>query len=135
MSDIERVIEKEKTENEQIIPDDSLLEYFNKADQVLEIDYQLKKEQEEAELENFKKEYNLDKLADELDQDFVPDILEFYFGSDNQNVFKRIAEYSPNSETRNFIDFLTSNFGSGIIRANNLSIHIESSKTLLRWNF
>ena len=65
MSEIEKVIEKKKTENEQIIPDDPLLEYFNKADKVLDISYQLQKEEEEAELENFKKEYNLDKLADE----------------------------------------------------------------------
>ena len=61
-------MKRKKTENEQIIPDDPLLEYFNKADKVLDINYQLQKEKEGAELENFKKEYNLDKLADELDQ-------------------------------------------------------------------
>ena len=88
MSEIEKVIEKKKTENEQIIPDDPLLEYFNKADKILDINYQLQKEKEEAELENFKKEYNLDKLADELDQGFVPDILEFYFGGENKNFLK-----------------------------------------------
>ena len=78
-------MKRKKNENEQIIPDDPLLEYFNKADKVLDINYQLRKEKEGAELENFKNEYNLDKLADELDQGFVPAILEFYFGGENKN--------------------------------------------------
>ena len=108
MFEIEKIIEKKKTDNEQIIPDDPLLEYFNKAGKVLDINHQLQKEKEEAGLENFKKEYNLDKLADELDQGFIPDILEFYFGGENKNFLKKVEEYLPNSEKVNFIDLLTS---------------------------
>ena len=98
-----------------------MLEYFNKGHKVLDINYQFQKEKEEAELENFKKEYNLDKLAAELEEGFVPGILEFYFGGE-----KKVEEYLPNSKTVNFIDFLTSDFGSRIMRENNLFIHIES---------
>ena len=126
MSEIEKVLEKEKTESEQVIPDDPLLEYFNNADKVLEVNYQLQKEKEELELENFKREYNLDKLADELDRGVVPDILEFYFGGDNEKFFKAIIQFSPNSEKINFIDFLDSDYGSRLMHENNLSIHIES---------
>ena len=46
---------------------------------MLDINYQLQKEQEEGELEQFMREYNLDKLADEIDSGEVPDQLEFYF--------------------------------------------------------
>ena len=45
-----------------------------------DINYQLQKEQDERELEEFKRYYNLDTLADEIDDGQVPDQLEFCFG-------------------------------------------------------
>ena len=36
------------------------------------MNYQLQKEKDELELEKFNREYNLDKLADELDEGKVP---------------------------------------------------------------
>ena len=83
MSEIERVIEKEKTEAEEVIPDDPLLHYFQGINEVLDMNYQLQKEKYELEFEKFKREYNLDKLADELDAGEVPEMLEFYFGGVN----------------------------------------------------
>ena len=87
MSKIKRVIEKEKKEREEVIPDDPLLEYFDKATDVLDLYYQLQKEQDERELEQFKRDYNLDKLVDEIDNGQVPEQLEFYFGGENENFF------------------------------------------------
>ena len=58
MSERERVIEKEKKEREEVIPNDPLLEYFDKAADVLDLNYQLQKEQDERELEEFKRDYN-----------------------------------------------------------------------------
>ena len=53
MSEIERVIEKEKTETEEVIPDNPLLQYFEGINEVLDMSYQLQKEKEELELETF----------------------------------------------------------------------------------
>ena len=43
------------------------------------MNYQLQKKKDELELEKFKRKYNLDKLADELDACEVPEMSEFYF--------------------------------------------------------
>ena len=53
MSEIERVIEKENIKREKVISDDPLLEYFDKAKDVLDINYQLQKEQDDRDLEEF----------------------------------------------------------------------------------
>ena len=53
MSEIERVIEKENKKREKVISDDPLLEYFDKAKDVLDINYQLQKEQDDRDLEEF----------------------------------------------------------------------------------
>ena len=69
MSEIERVVEKEKVkeEVEQITPSDPLLEYFNNADQILNTNFILHKEKDEADLKNFKRKYQIDTLTDEID--------------------------------------------------------------------
>ena len=80
MSEIERVVEKakHKEEVEQIIPSDPLLEYFQKADEILKTDFVLQKDREKAVLEDFRKEYQIDTLTDQIDQGQIPEILEFY---------------------------------------------------------
>ena len=64
-SEIELVVEKAKEEEEveKITPTDPLLEYFNKADKILKTDFVWQKEQEKAEIENFKKDYEIDTLS------------------------------------------------------------------------
>ena len=81
------------------------MEYFNNEDKILNTSFILQKEKNEAELENFKREYKIDTLIDKIDQGRVPEILEFYFGGDNQKNLNKIEEFSPNAETLNFIDF------------------------------
>ena len=49
---------------------------------------QAKRKLSKIELENFKREYNLDKLAKELDKGKVPEMLEFYFGGVNDRFFE-----------------------------------------------
>ena len=82
MSEIEKVVEKEKIKEQEkeITPSDPLLEYFKNADEILNNNFILGKEKSEAELENFKKSYQIDTLTDEIDQGRIPVILEFYFG-------------------------------------------------------
>ena len=122
MSEIERVIEKEKKEREDIIPDDPLLEYFD----VLDLNYQLQKGQDERELEKIKRSYNLDKSVDEIDNVQVPEQLEIYFGGKNENFLAQLLNISPMPANANFLDFLSSEFGTKIMRQNKLSIHIET---------
>ena len=59
MSETEKVIEKEKTKEQEkeITPSDPLLEYFKNADEILHNNFILEKEKNEAELETFKKQY------------------------------------------------------------------------------
>ena len=59
MSEIEKVIEKEKTKEQEkkITPSDPLLEYFKNAHEILNDNFILEREKNEAELENFKKQY------------------------------------------------------------------------------
>ena len=106
-----------------MIPDDPILD---KTTEVLDLNYQLQKEQDERELEQFKAEYHLDKLTDEIDNGQVPEQLELYFGGDNENLFRQFLSLSPTPASANFIDFISSDFGAGILRQKKLSIHIET---------
>ena len=73
MSEREKVIEKEKTKEQEkeITPSDPLLEYFKKANKILNDNFILEKEKNEADLENFKKQYQIDMLTDEIDQGHI----------------------------------------------------------------
>ena len=65
MSETEKVIEKEKTKEQEkkITPSDPLLEYFKNADEILNENFVLEKEKNEAELENLKNQYQIDTLT------------------------------------------------------------------------
>ena len=63
MSVVERVIEKKEKERELKVPDDPVTEYFDKAANVLDFEFFLEKEKKESELEEFKKEFGLDRLV------------------------------------------------------------------------
>ena len=115
MSEIERVIEKEKNKREEVIPDDPSLEYFDKATDVLDFNYELQKEQNERKLEQFKRNYNLDKLVDETDNGQVPEQLEFCFGCESENFLGQLISLSPSPANANFLDFLSSDFGTEIM--------------------
>ena len=56
MNEIEKVIEKEKTKEQEkeITPSDPLIEYLKHADEILSDNFILEKEKNEAEIENFK---------------------------------------------------------------------------------
>ena len=60
MNDIEKVIEKEKTKEQEkeITPSEPLLEYFKNTDEILSDNFILEKEKNEGELENFFKKSN-----------------------------------------------------------------------------
>ena len=125
MSEIEKVIEKEKTKEQEkeITPSDPLLEYFKNPDEILNNNFILEKEKNEAELENFKKQYQIDTLTDEIDQGHIPEILEFYFRGPDDCFFAKILDLNPDEDTMLFMQFLATDYGSQNMKQNRLSIH------------
>ena len=125
MREKEKVIEKEKTKEQEkeITPSDPLLEYFKNADGILYDNFILEKEKNEAELENFKKQYQIDTLTDEIDQGHIPEILEFYFGGPDDFFFAKILDLNPDEDTMLFMQFLATDYGSQIMKQIRLSIH------------
>ena len=125
MSEIEKVIEKEKIKEQEkeITLSDPLLEYFKNADEILNDNFILEKEKNEAELENFKKQYQIDTLTDEIDQGRIPEILEFYFDRPDDSFLTRVLDLNPNKDTVLFMQFLATDHGSQIMEQNRFSIH------------
>ena len=105
MSEIEKVIQKEKTKGQEkeITPSVPLLEYFKNADEILNDNFILEKEKNEAGLENFQKQYQIDTLTDETDQGHIPEILEFYFGGPDDSFFAKILDLNPDEDTMLFM--------------------------------
>ena len=128
MSKIERVAEKEKAKEQEkeITLSDPLLEYFKNADEILNNNFILEKEKNEAELENFKKQYQIDTLTDEIDQGHVPEILEFYFGGPDDSFFTRVLDLNPDEGTMLFMQFLETDYSSQTMKQNRLSIHFST---------
>ena len=100
-----------------------MLEYFKNADEILNDNFILEKERNEAELENFKKQYQIDTLTDEINQGHIPEILEFYFGGPDEYFFAKILDLNPDEDTMLFMQFLVADYGSQIMKQNRLSIH------------
>ena len=125
MSEIEKVIEKEKIKEQEkeITPSDPLLEYFKNADEILNNNFILEKEKNEAELKNKKKQNQIDTLIDEIDQGHVQEILEFYFGGPDDYFFTKILDLNPDEDAMLFMQFLATDYGSQIMKQNRLSIH------------
>ena len=125
MSEVEKVVGKEKTKEQEkeITPSDPLLEYFKNADQILNDNFILEKEKNEAELENFKKQDQIDMLTDEIDQGRVPEILEFYFGGPDDSFLTKILDLNPDEDAVLFMQFLAPDYRSHIMKQKRLSIH------------
>ena len=83
----------------------------------------LEKEKNNTELENFKKQYNIDTLTDQTDQGKVPKIFDFYFGGPDNSFFAKILELNPDEETMLFMQFIATDYSSQIMKQNRLSIH------------
>ena len=125
MSEIEKVIEEEKTKEQEkeITRSDPLLEYFKNANEILSDNFILEKEKNEAELENFKRQYQIDTLTDEIDQGHIPEILEFYFGGPDDSFFAKILDLNSDEDTMLFMQFLATNYGSQDMKQNRPSFH------------
>ena len=126
IGELERVIEKEKKAEEKIEDDDSPVDYLDKALEVLEYEFLLEQETKQRELEELKKDYDFETLFKKINEGEVPEELEFYFGGENQNFLLKCMSLNLNHNNINFIDFLSSDYCSQIMRESKISIHMET---------
>ena len=71
-------------------------------------------------------EIYLNRLNDEIDTGGIPREIEFYFGGQNYKFFLACSKLNLSKDNENFIDFLSSEVGSQILKGNMLSILIET---------
>ena len=69
-------------------------------------------------------EIELNRLKDEIDSDEIPGEIEFYFRGRNYIFFLMYSKLNLSQINENFIDFLSSDISSQILRESTLSIHI-----------
>ena len=81
------------------------------------------KKQQDKEIND---EIDLQRLHHEINSREIPKEIEFYFGGLNQNIFLMCSNLNLSRENSDFIDFLSSDIGSHVLRENMLSSHIES---------
>ena len=71
-------------------------------------------------------EIDLNRLKDEIVACKISREIEFYSGRQNYNFFLARSKLNLSKDNENFIEFLSSDVGSQILRKNMLSIHIET---------
>ena len=89
------------------------------------------KELEDNNIEEIKKEYDLDKRKDAFDEGIVPPQLYFFYGGENLfKSFKQVCTFlSPNDKNIGFVDFLCSQKRQNIVANNSFSIHVKLGNT------
>ena len=96
------------------------------AEDILKDEYVTSKELQDKNLEEIKEEYNFHEIKDAFDHAAVLAQLEFFYGGDNENLFRACNFLSPNEDNNEFVSFLCSNRGQNIMTNNSFFIHIES---------
>ena len=81
------------------------------ADDIFEQKFVNQKQEEDAVLEQIKKEYNFDEIKDAFDERTVLQQLDFIYGGENSNFNTAIEFLSPSNENREIITFLLSDLG------------------------
>ena len=94
------------------------------AEDILNEKFKNKKELEDEALENIKEEYRFEKTV------AIPNQLDFFYCGINENFVQACYFLSPSNDNREFIAFLSSDFGQNIMTDNSLSIHVESGNIL-----
>ena len=126
IGELERVIDKEKPK-ENIVPDEEIVFTLPKIPTFLNNDnFEVKKQTTEQENKERDDGINIQKIQDEIDSGNIPSEYEFYFGCPNRNFFLKLSTLNLSSDNSDFIDFLSSDVGSQILRKNQFSIHIET---------
>ena len=96
------------------------------ANDLLDVYFITKEEENDAVLEQIKEDYNFDEIKDTFDKGIVHESVEFFYGGGNKNFLWNIEFLSPNSDNREFAAFLLSDLGRNVMTSNRLSIHIAN---------
>ena len=96
------------------------------ANDLLDSDFITKQEENNVILDQIKQDYNFDEIKDTLGQGTIHKSIEFFYGGDNENFARNVEILNPNSNNREFMTFLLSDFGREVMTSNRLSIHISN---------
>ena len=102
---------------------------LNKAPEILNETFLRDKELEKKKkkwIDKIKEEYTFFEILESLQKSEIPDSIEFYFGGENEKFFIKCKLLNLSVENENFVDFLSNDYCSNIMRENKLLIHIES---------
>ena len=106
---------------------DRILNVFKVAEDVINNDFISKKDLDEKDIEAIKREYNFEDIKNTLDEGNIPEILESFYGGDDNKKFHINCEILViDGDTADFIDFLCSPKGEEMIHENSLSIQLET---------
>ena len=82
---------------------------------------------DDKEMQEIKDEYNFDNVKNEFDEGKVPEILEFFYGGEDNRKFRINNEMLGLAHNNSdFIKFLCSSEGEQIMQENSMLIHLES---------
>ena len=124
---IDRLLEKVKFRPRKIEVDNIIVLTLNKAPEILNETFLRDKELEKKKwIDKIKEKYNFDEILESLQKSEIPDSIEFYFGGENEKFFIKCKLLNLSVENENFVDFLSNDYCSHIMRENKLLIHIES---------
>ena len=84
--------------------------------------------------QEIKKKQQDDEINEEIDLNRVKDETDasIYFGDENYSFFLMCLKLNLNKDNENFIDFLSSDVASQILRENMLPIHIGTGNTFYK---
>ena len=105
---------------------DETLNLLSDAEGVLETDFVNGKTLNEKDLKKIKNEYDFDDIKGDLDEGYIPPVLEFFYGSDNENFRINCEMLGLNGDNSELIAFICSEKGEETMQYNSLSIHVET---------
>ena len=124
--ELEWVIEKKKPKKNPVAEGDIVFALPKIPEILGNKDFEQKQKMKKQQDDEINNEIDLNRLKDEIVACKISREIEFYSGSQNYNFFLACSKLNLSNDNENFIDFLSSDVGSQILRKNILSIHIET---------
>ena len=103
-----------------------LLNVLNDAENIINNDFIKTEDLDEKDIEEIKNKYDFEVIKNTLNDGHIPKILEFFYGGDDNEIFRINSEMlGIDGDGTQFIDLLCSPKGEEMMQENNLSIHLE----------
>ena len=106
---------------------DNILKVLSDVEDVINDEFVKVEELDDKDMQEIKDEYNFDDIKNEFDKGKVPEILEFFYGGEDNEKFRMNCEMlGLAGDNSDFIEFLFSSKGEQIMQENSTSIHLKS---------